>query len=142
MNSEQLEGGECEEDGVLKDVAEATTATRSKRNPCDAGPTDRFDSDLVLPAKADDVDFMSSASERVDLPTDSRIDREVRVRYVANPHRTAATVKMTARQTIASKAHRMRTISHSRRRFQRITAWASDSTGPFHPKRPSGPISP
>ena len=122
IQPQELNGREDEKQGVLECIANSTASTSAQRNPRDASPVDRFDARLVLAAKADDVNVVPRISEGVNLPTDTGIRREVGIGYVANPHRTAAAVTMTATQTTSSNAQITRTISHSRSRFQRMTA--------------------
>ena len=122
MEPQELNGREDEEQGVLERVANTTASTSAQRNPRDSSPVDRFDAGLVLPAKANDFNVVPRTSERINFSTDSRIRREVGVRHVADPHRTAAAVTMTATQTTTSNAQITSTISHSRSRFQRMTA--------------------
>src|SRR5438128_1235950 len=73
-----------------------------------------------------DINFVARCRQRFGRPAHARICWVVRVYDVTNPHRNPATVMMTARQTATSNAQRTRTISHSRSRFQRMTAWAND----------------
>src|SRR2546428_7873132 len=122
IEPEKLNGREDEKQGVLERIANTTASTSAQRNPRDPSPVERFDAGLVLPAKADDFNIVPRTSERINFSTDTRIRQEVGVRYVADPHRTAAAVTMTATQTTTSNAQITRTISHSRSRFHRMTA--------------------
>src|SRR3989441_3070690 len=122
MEPQKLNRREDEKQSVLERIANTTTSTSAQRNPRDPSPVDRFEARLVLAAKADDFNVIPRTSERINFSTDTRIRRKVGIRHVADPHRTAAAVTMTATQTSASNAQITRTISHSRSRFHRMTA--------------------
>src|SRR2546422_1221812 len=122
MEPQKLNRREDEKQSVLERIANTTTSTSAQRNPRDPSPVDRFDAGLVLPAKADDFNVGPRTLERINVSTYTRIRRKVGIRHVADPHRTAAAVTMTATQTRPSNAQITRTISHSRSRFHRMTA--------------------
>src|SRR5438445_12433523 len=90
IQPQELDGREDEKQGVLERIANTTASTSAQRNPRDPSPVERFDAGLVLPAKADDFNVVPRTSERINFSTDTRIRREVGVRHVADPHRTAA----------------------------------------------------
>src|SRR5207245_4935210 len=116
MESQEFKGGEDEKNCVLVNIASSTAPMGAQRNPRDSRPLDGLNAGFVLVAKADDIHVVPRITNCVDLPTDTRISREVSVGDVADSHRNAAAVAMTARQTSASNAQITRTISHSRSR--------------------------
>src|SRR3989442_14703797 len=104
IQPQELNGREDEKQGVLECIADSTASTSAQRNPRDASPVDRFDARLVLAAQADDVIVVPRIPEGVNLATEAAIRRDVGIGDVANPHRTAATVIMTATQAATSIA--------------------------------------
>jgi len=133
---------EKEKHAILECVPEPTPPARGQRHPGHTRTANGFRGTFALGPQAQDIDFVARRPQRIDFPPYPGIGGEIRVGDVDSSHGPNTTAKMIATQTTASNTHNTMTISHSRNRFQRITAWASDSIRPCQIIRPSEASSP